>query len=231
MFCRKTMLPFGSHQASLYRVSRQNRLKGHPQKGLWQRCTTDSEHTHTHAVSSLQTGWTPFFIITGGFIVHHSSRFHRHHCTCTGGFIIGGGRSVPAVSLSKVVNDAECRYPGEHRRLLVRIHHISLHAFSSLQAGLHAVLYHYRRFNRHHYTRSHHYQDTSLIGRYVSSIKAVSSLQTVIITGGFSLEAVDISSLEAVEDEAQHVAVQETHRRLDIIRGGFGRRFSSLQAV
>ena len=28
LFCRKAMLPFGSHQVSLYRVSRQNRLKG-----------------------------------------------------------------------------------------------------------------------------------------------------------------------------------------------------------
>ena len=28
MFCRKAMLPFGSHQAPLYRGSRQNRLKG-----------------------------------------------------------------------------------------------------------------------------------------------------------------------------------------------------------
>ena len=28
MFCRKTMLPVGSHQAPLYRGSRQNRLKG-----------------------------------------------------------------------------------------------------------------------------------------------------------------------------------------------------------
>ena len=32
LFCRKTMLPFGSHQAPLYRVSRQP-ARGYPQSG------------------------------------------------------------------------------------------------------------------------------------------------------------------------------------------------------
>ena len=34
MFCRKTILPFGSHQAPLYRGSQQNRLQGNPQRAV-----------------------------------------------------------------------------------------------------------------------------------------------------------------------------------------------------
>ena len=35
MFCRKTMLPFGSHQPPLYGGSQQNRLNGNPQTFKW----------------------------------------------------------------------------------------------------------------------------------------------------------------------------------------------------
>jgi hypothetical protein len=45
LFCKKVMLPFGSHQAPLYRGSRQNRLQGHPQKGV---SYLKEERAHTH---------------------------------------------------------------------------------------------------------------------------------------------------------------------------------------
>jgi len=111
-----------------------------------------------------------------------------------------------------VAVDDEAQHVGiqaARHRLLVCVQQISLHAVSSLQA--------------------------------VSSLHADSSLQAV-------------SSLEAVDDEAQHVGIQLTHYRLLvcvqhislhavssleagldavglIIRGGFGRCFSSLKAV
>ena len=76
---------------------------------------------------------TRVFIITGGFAhrfsslqaVSSSSLQAVSSFIITGGFIIRGGRPVQAVSSLKVVNDAACRHPGEHRRLLVCIHHMS----------------------------------------------------------------------------------------------------------